>query len=123
MQATAGNIYNHTFLQAVGMTNLQGSYLQRIEISHIDLQDLSNKVNVLLENFHFVAFSFRRWDAPSTEISRCKNLSNEAKTCCKIHRLSFTSVTRMSENGSTVSRRTRKSQVTWSNLGEGIKHV
>jgi hypothetical protein len=45
MQVTAGNIYNHASLQAVGMTNLQGSYLQRIEISSIDIQDLSNKVN------------------------------------------------------------------------------
>ena len=50
-------------------------------------------------------------------------LSNEVKTCHKIDRLSFASLTRMNENGSTVSRRTRKSQVTWSNLGEGVKDI
>ena len=49
-------------------------------------------------------------------------LSDEAKTCYKIDRLSFANLTRMNENGSTVSRRTRKSEVTWSNPGEGIKH-
>ena len=49
--------------------------------------------------------------------------STEAKTCYKIDRLSFANLTRINENGSTVSRRTRKSQVTWLNLGEGIKHI
>ena len=50
-------------------------------------------------------------------------LSNKAKTCYKLDRISFANLTRMNENGSTVSRRTSKSQVTWSNLGEGIKHI
>ena len=50
-------------------------------------------------------------------------LSNKAKTCYKIDRLSFANLTQMNENGSTVSRRTRKSQVTWSNLGERIKDI
>ena len=39
-------------------------------------------------------------------------LSNEAKTCDKIDRLSFANLIQMNEYGSTVSRPTRKSEVT-----------
>jgi hypothetical protein len=125
MQVTAGNIHIHTSLRVVEITNLQGSSLQRIEISSINVQDLSNKVNdrsysKASISSHLCFIDEMREDKRPLDV---RIVSNEAKTYYKIDRLSFANLTRMNENGSTVSRRIRKSQVTWSNLGEGIINI
>ena len=53
MQVTAGNIHIHTSLRVVETTKLQDSYLQRIEISSINVQDLSNKMNDPIRKLRF----------------------------------------------------------------------
>ena len=60
MQVTAGNIQIHTSLRVVEITNLQGPYLQRIEISSINVQDLSNKVNDPTRKLRFRRILFHR---------------------------------------------------------------
>ena len=58
---------------------------------------------------HFRFIDEMREDKRSLDV---RILSNEAKTCYKIDRLSFANLTQMNENGSTVSRPTRKPEVT-----------